>query len=75
MSGRSRYLDRDPRWINARRSERCESHECGREIRPGARVFYYPATRSVYCVECSPAVAARAESELADDDTFGGWSS
>jgi len=68
---------RDPRWITARRSEVCalQSAGCGRIVSPGERVFYYPATRSTYCVDCSPAVAARAELELAADDAGEGcWS-
>lgn len=65
---------RDPDWITARRPDQCTRGAavgCRRQILPGDRVFYYPATKSAYCVECSPAVAARAAVELAADDAGG----
>jgi len=75
MATRTRYLARDPHWITARKSDVCaaRSQGCGRIVSAGEHVFYYPSTRSVYCVDCSPAVAARAELELADDDAYGVW--
>lgn len=63
----------DPHWITARRAGGCTSRECQMSVRPGDRVFYYPKGQAVYCVACSPAVAARAEGELMDDDLMGSW--
>lgn len=38
---------RDPKWLNARRRDVCR--KCHAEIKVGERIFYYPATRAVYC--------------------------
>jgi hypothetical protein len=78
MTTRSRYLARDPRWTVAKRSSTCPATvaggRCNSPIWPGERVFHYPATGTTYCATCSPSVAAQADSELADDDTYGTWS-
>lgn len=48
MQRRNYYKD-DPRWIKARYHGRCH---CGKEIKRGDEVMYYPRTRSVACAEC-----------------------
>lgn len=37
----------DPRWINARFESICA--HCGKKIKRGDRVFYYPLHKRVFC--------------------------
>ena len=43
-----RYYD-DPRWIPTRYESHC--CKCGRLIRKGDQIFYYPKGRKVYCAD------------------------
>lgn len=38
---------RDPRWLIAKYRGKCA--KCHREILPGAKAFYYPVSRSIFC--------------------------
>ncbi len=40
---------RDPRWIVAKFSSACS---CGKQIKRGDSIYYYPATRSAVCESC-----------------------
>ena len=40
-------IKQDPRWIEARFSSTCP--KCGRGIREGDRIFYYPSDKKAYC--------------------------
>jgi hypothetical protein len=37
----------DPYWLNARFDSQCK--KCGKKIKKGDRIFYYPKTKSPYC--------------------------
>lgn len=62
----------DPRWIEARYAGACR--RCGRDVKPGERVFYYPRERAIYCAAdgCGGAESARFESAAFDEDVLGG---
>jgi hypothetical protein len=38
---------KDPYWMSARFPGKCA--RCGKEIKKGEQIFYYPNTRAVYC--------------------------
>lgn len=42
----ARY-ENDPRWIEARFNGVC--HKCGKAIKKGESIFYYPRYRRTYC--------------------------
>lgn len=57
----------DPYWLDARFASRCA---CGKAIKTGERVFYYPRERKVVCESCGHTGenALRAEMSM---DRFG----
>lgn len=42
---------RDPYWLNAKYAGKCSA--CGKDIRQGERVFYYPTSKRIYSGECA----------------------
>ena len=65
------YRD-DPRWIEARYPGRC--HQCGREITKGARAFYYPKGRTLFCEAdaCGGAASRDFEAAAMDEALYSG---
>lgn len=63
----------DPYWLQARRPCACAS--CGAPIEPGARAFYYPSTKGLYCTgpeQCGE-TAARDFAAMAADEAMAAW--
>lgn len=57
----------DPRWLTAKYPASCK--KCGRQIKPGERMFYYPQTKTVYCDgECGQAASRDFGSAAFDDE-------
>jgi hypothetical protein len=65
----ARY-SKDPYWTVARFPSKCA--KCGDEIKAGAKIFYYPATRSVYCEKpgCGGAADADFQQTAFDEDVY-----
>ena len=61
MKRRRRHGNTDPFWLTARYPGRCA---CGREIKPGQQIFWYPNGRKAICQTCG----RTAELEITDDD-------
>ena len=64
MFGRRRS-DR-PYWITARYGGKCSNPKCGRPVKKGEEIFYYPATRTFLC--CYEPCGQQAARDLAADD-------
>jgi hypothetical protein len=64
----TRHQPRDPHWMCARYSGTCATPNCNNKIKRRDDVFYHPSTKSVYCTECSPAVARQAMADIEDDN-------
>jgi hypothetical protein len=75
----------DPRWITAKYPASC-AHQtkrdlgstlCNMPIPRGARAFYFPATRSIYCAACGEGAARDFQAFAFDDDLtaagYGSW--
>ncbi|RPJ40124.1 MAG: hypothetical protein EHM35_00530 [Planctomycetaceae bacterium] len=62
-----RYGNADPYWLAARFASTCT---CGKQIRKGDRIFYYPKTKAAVCETCGRQGAndLRAEQSM---DRFG----
>ena len=50
----------DPFWMQAKFSSDCS---CGKEIKKGDSIFYYPTDRTAICADCGK----RGESDLYDE--------
>ena len=44
---KSYYYSGDPYWTTARFNSKCSG--CGRGIKKGERIFYFPRTKDVFC--------------------------
>ena len=42
-----RYRNRDPYWLTAKFASNCS--KCKATIKRGARIFYYPSSKTVLC--------------------------
>jgi len=59
----------DPYWTEAHYFSTCS--RCGRHIRAGEQIFYYPKGRRVYCDAPGCGVACSAEfTAAAEDEAF-----
>lgn len=56
-----RYYSRDPYWLNAKFASVCA---CGKAIKNGDRIFYYPSCRKAVCEVCG----RKGQAEIDDDD-------
>lgn len=67
-----RRYARDPYWLSARYPGTCA--RCGAPIARGARSFYYPSNRSLYCAAngCGADASADFESMAMDEWMAGG---
>jgi len=63
----------DPYWLTAKYAGTCR--RCGRPIRPGEHVFYYPKTKSVYCSEpgCGEKESNSFHEAVQDEDFYNGY--
>lgn len=48
------YRSTRPYWLNAKFASKCT---CGKQIRKGDRIYYYPATHSAVCQDCGDKAA------------------
>ncbi len=56
----------DPRWITTRYPGECKG--CRSKIPKGARVYYFPRSRTILCESCGEPEAARFNAEAWDED-------
>lgn len=63
---------RDPRWLTVRYPGRCA--RCGRQIAKGARAYYYPSDKSLYCDAdgCGGACERDFSNMVEQEDFYGG---
>lgn len=69
---------RDPYWLNARFDSTCS--KCGRPIKKGQKIFYYPNGKQVLCTNpnppsgatCGGQASAEFESAKADEAVYNG---
>jgi hypothetical protein len=54
----------DPRWINAKFDSQCQ---CGKRIRRGERILYFPNGKTASCQTCGEPAYARFISEAQDE--------
>lgn len=47
------YFKNDPHWTRAIKTSSCK--ECKRTIKKSEKIFYYPLTHSVLCLDCGRA--------------------
>ena len=61
---------RDPHWLYAIYSGKCT--KCGRSVKAGERIFYYPNTRTVYCDgdDCGGAAARDFSAAVFDESVY-----
>jgi hypothetical protein len=59
----------DPKWIRARFNSTCR---CGKQIRAGEDILYWPYNRSLQCHNCGEPAWQRFLSEAADEDVYNG---
>ena len=45
-----RYRNMDPRWLSARFASTCP--KCGKRIKEGDEIYYFPRGRQAYCQDC-----------------------
>ena len=55
-----------PYWITAHYGGKCSNPKCGRPVKKGEDIFYYPATRTFLC--CYEPCGQQAERDLKADD-------
>lgn len=60
----------DPRWITARFDSKCQ---CGKAIRRGTRIFYYPNGKTALCADCSQKASAEFSAAAADEAMMSGY--
>ncbi len=60
----------DPLWITARYKSRCA--KCPALIKPGDRVFYWPASKQVDCKACGTQEAIDFQAAVQDEDFMRG---
>lgn len=64
----ARYSN-DPRWVEARFPGKCA--RCGASIAKGARAFFYPSSRSLYCAgDCGDEASADFEAAAFDEGNY-----
>ena len=61
----ARY-SRDPYWMTTRYAGECAG--CDKKIPKGARAYYYPNGRRIFCEGCGNAKSAEFESQRWDED-------
>ena len=61
----------DPRWLTARFDSTCR--KCGKRIKRGESIFYYPTGKVTYCAgECGKAASRDFEAAAFDESVYGG---
>lgn len=60
----------DPRKITARFNSRCS--ECKSPLKRGDNIFYFPASRSAYCLKCGEPRFREFLSSAADEEAYHG---
>jgi len=62
----------DPYWTTARFQSSCR--HCGRTIKKGEDIFYYPKQKAVYCQDagCGQSESDRFTAEAQDEDVLNG---
>lgn len=71
------YVSGDPYWLKARFKSKC--CRCGKEIKKGEEIFYFPKGKAVYCDSdsCgekeSNVFQASVEDERNYNGGYGGW--
>ena len=63
----------DPRKIRARFGSKCP--KCGKQIRKGDEIFYYPSERRAYCMsdDCGAQMERDFNAACFDDAMMGGY--
>lgn len=69
--GKSSYSG-DPHWTTAKFDSVCSKVGCGKKIKKGAKIFYYPRTKSVYCEEHGKIAEKDFRSKVEEEDYYGG---
>ena len=65
---RHRRYDATPYLLNAKYSGKCH---CGKEIKVGDEVIYFPASRTVECRDCAtPTLMALADERMSMDGGY-----
>lgn len=72
MGWRNKSWARDPHWITAKLACRCA--KCGTDVAKGARGFYYPSSRQVYCAgeNCGAQAARDFDAARSDEAAYQG---
>jgi len=62
----------DPFWITAKYPSKCK--KCGKEINKGAKAFYYPKGRAIYCdsPDCGQQASREFQAAAEDEDWYMG---
>jgi hypothetical protein len=61
----------DPKWLTARFDSTCR--KCGKRIKRGESIFYYPTGKVTYCAgECGKAASRDFEAAAFDESVYGG---
>ena len=65
-----RAYPRDPYWLTAKFTSSCAN--CSASIRKGARAFYYPSSRTIYCDsdDCGQHASRDFASAMFDETAF-----
>jgi transcription elongation factor Elf1 len=57
----------DPKWIEAKFNSTCS---CGRAIKKGEQIFYYPKGKVAFCSDCGQSRSAEFQSAVQDEDFY-----
>ena len=58
----------DPRQITAKFNSQCKS--CGKVIRKGEQLFYWPLTKTAKCTECGEADYRVSMAAIQDEENY-----
>jgi len=69
--GRSSYGG-DPHWLSAKFDSVCSKVGCGKKLKKGDRIFYYPKSKSAYCEEHGKIAERDFRTKSEEEDYYGG---
>ena len=62
----ARFKSTRPYWIRANYGGKCSNPKCGRPVKKGEDILYYPATKTFLC--CYEPCGQQAQRDLGADD-------
>jgi hypothetical protein len=70
MSYKRKYQDRDPKQLQVRYPGKCRT--CGISLPKGVNAFYWPSSKSLYCIACGDQPYREFLSSVGDEEVYNG---